>query len=1092
MAKDIKFNIKLQIDGKEQIAVATTDTKEFAKQLGHVKKATIDLNSKVIVFNQYAEAARNAAESLRVLSGAMSGIIRTNMQLSQITGTTGREMLKLKGNAQVLADYMGSDLNEVLIAANSLAKGFGISVGHALDMIRTGFVSGGNANGEFLDILREYPRYFKEAGISAEEFIAITVNAAQQGIFSDKGVDAIKEANIRIREMTTATAAALDGIGISSVAVQQALQEGTTTTFDVMQQVAARLRELPASASVVGTAIADIFGGPGEDAGLEYIKTLGDITLNLNSVKEAAGDTADSMEKQIKRLQGISNVFKLFDLSGLYAWAQPAVKAIGELGLAFAAVSNAIPVLTGLGGTIKKLSLSFMTFIMRTKAAGAAALLMGQNAKRSAVLLRVFSGALKTGAYSATALKLALKGLMSATVIGAVFVALTSIIEAFANASGKAKAGAEELQEAEQEFINASAEAKVQIEEDIKKLKGLMDANADTAVAVQELNDKYGESFGYFQTAEQWYNTLISKSGDYIKMIGYEAQARVLASKKAELEIKREINRRKQEEVKKDISAQGPAPLLNRLLGINTWSEAELQALQRQDAEYTAADNALQNELNILRKKIKDLNVNAQLGDSGGLNSGIDISQMNLKQVREEMAKLNAELEINTDAGVAKNINARLKELEAREEALKRLNGLDANSATTGSPKDGYVPMKGSIDYLEAEMRRIYGEVTAAATEEEAEKLLKRYNETAEELRRKKVAIGLEPDEKETESYIESLERQIREKQKTLGGRLSVDARLKTTNDINDLQAQIDEEVKGKLTIPAEVEPSYIVQGSTADKRQSYDNAGRRINTIRQDYEIGIIGKEDALRQIADINDQLRRLGLNPIEVNFDADTSEVDKVTDKFSEGFQNVTSVWGGVRGIGSGVDSLTNALDENASAWQRLTGIVDGFLGIIEGLRNVIAIIKALTGVTEAAGDAALTGSAKEVAASAASTAAKNTETTANVAAAASGAMAAHSGIPFVGIALGLAAVAAIVAAMLSLPKFAKGGIVSGPTLAMVGEYAGASGNPEVIAPLDKLRGMLVQSNGTDPRKVVFEIKGRRLVGVLNKENDLYTRN
>ncbi len=36
-------------------------------------------------------------------------------------------------------------------------------------------------------------------------------------------------------------------------------------------------------------------------------------------------------------------------------WNQLAVKAIGELGLAFAAVSNAIPVLTGLGGAIKKL-----------------------------------------------------------------------------------------------------------------------------------------------------------------------------------------------------------------------------------------------------------------------------------------------------------------------------------------------------------------------------------------------------------------------------------------------------------------------------------------------------------------------------------------------------------------------------------------------------------------------------------------------------------------------------------------------------------------------------------------------------------------
>ena len=832
MAKDIKFNIKLQIDGKEQIAVATTDTKEFAKQLGHVKKATIDLNSKVIVFNQYAEAARNAAESLRVLSGAMSGIIRTNMQLSQITGTTGREMLKLKGNAQVLADYMGSDLNEVLIAANSLAKGFGISVGHALDMVRTGFVSGGNANGEFLDILREYPRYFKEAGISAEEFIAITVNAAQQGIFSDKGVDAIKEANIRIREMTTATAAALDGIGISSVAVQQALQEGTTTTFDVMQQVAARLRELPASASVVGTAIADIFGGPGEDAGLEYIKTLGDITLNLNSVKEAAGDTADSMEKQIKRLQGISNVFKLFDLSGLYAWAQPAVKAIGELGLAFAAVSNAIPVLTGLGGTIKKLSLSFMTFILRTKAAGAAALLMGQNAKRSAVLLRVFSGALKTGAYSATALKLALKGLMSATVIGAVFVALTSIIEAFANASGKAKAGTEELQEAEQEFISASAEAKVQIEEDIKKLKGLMDANADTAAAVQELNDKYGESFGYFQTAEQWYNTLISKSEDYIKLIGYEAQARALASKKAELEIEREVLAQKMRNMEDAGTAYKTKTFVDNM-GNATYMKVATREYARLSREYTDLSWSLRSVNDNQSALSRILKAHASSGGLDGLNSGIDISKMNLKQVREEMAKLNAELEINTDRGVAKNINARLKELEAREEKLKRINGLGTDSVTTGSPKEAYIPMKGSIDYLEAEMRRIYGEVTAAATEEEAEKLLKRYNEIAEELRRKKVAIGLEPDEKETESYIESLERQIREKQKTLKGRLSVDARLKTTNDINNLQAQIDEEVKGKLTISAEVEPSYIVRGSTADKRQSYDNAGRRIRNIR-------------------------------------------------------------------------------------------------------------------------------------------------------------------------------------------------------------------------------------------------------------------
>jgi len=49
--------------------------------------------------------------------------------------------------------------------------------------------------------------------------------------------------------------------------------------------------------------------------------------------------------------------------------------------------------------------------------------------------------------------------------------------------------------------------------------------------------------------------------------------------------------------------------------------------------------------------------------------------------------------------------------------------------------------------------------------------------------------------------------------------------------------------------------------------------------------------------------------------------------------------------------------------------------------------------------------------------------------------------------------------------NVTAFADGGIVSGPTLGLMGEYPGASSNPEVIAPLDKLKGMLKtnDSNG-----------------------------
>lgn len=213
-----------------------------------------------------------------------------------------------------------------------------------------------------------------------------------------------------------------------------------------------------------------------------------------------------------------------------------------------------------------------------------------------------------------------------------------------------------------------------------------------------------------------------------------------------------------------------------------------------------------------------------------------------------------------------------------------------------------------------------------------------------------------------------------------------------------------------------------------------------------------------------------------------------------------------WGGIKSIGSSIEGITDSLKGNGNAWQAVVGIVDGFLGLYQGFQTVIQVISALTGVTnmltaakqgEAAATAiatttAVTGAAQEIAASTAKTAVKSAETNANVSAAASGAMAAHASIPFAGIALGLAAVAAIVAAMKSIPKFADGGIVSGPTLAMVGEYAGASGNPEIIAPLDKLRSMLAPSQGYGSGNVNFRIKGRELVGIIEKENNIRRRN
>ena len=46
---------------------------------------------------------------------------------------------------------------------------------------------------------------------------------------------------------------------------------------------------------------------------------------------------------------------------------------------------------------------------------------------------------------------------------------------------------------------------------------------------------------------------------------------------------------------------------------------------------------------------------------------------------------------------------------------------------------------------------------------------------------------------------------------------------------------------------------------------------------------------------------------------------------------------------------------------------------------------------------------------------------------------------------------------------IPEFADGGIASGPTMGVIGEYPGASANPELIAPLDKLKNMIGGAGG-----------------------------
>lgn len=245
------------------------------------------------------------------------GLMEATRLTKQFTGLTGNEMKSVRNEVLAVSNTFGLEFTETMQSANTISKAFGISVSESLKIMQDGLVSGANANGEFLDTIKEYPRYFKEAGLSAEEMVAISTQATKEGIFSDKGLDTIKEGNLRLREMTTATAAALDGIGISSKQVQKDLQDGSKTTFQVMQEVANKLKELPQSSAAVGSAIANIFGGPGEDAGLAYIEMLGNIELDMDKVKAKSGDLAKAQEDELNATKELQDAMaSLFDYTG--------------------------------------------------------------------------------------------------------------------------------------------------------------------------------------------------------------------------------------------------------------------------------------------------------------------------------------------------------------------------------------------------------------------------------------------------------------------------------------------------------------------------------------------------------------------------------------------------------------------------------------------------------------------------------------------------------------------------------------------------------------------------------------------------------
>ena len=243
------------------------------------------------------------------------GLMEATRLTREFTGYTGEALETMRNSIAAIADTMGKDFKDVLGTADNLMSNYHLSGEEAMKVINDGFASGADLSGDMLQKIQQYAPTFHDAGISADQMVAI-IQQTRSGIFSDKGLDIIDMASKKIREMSSGTASSLDAIGISSKQVQKDLANGTKSTFDVIQEVSKKMKDFGADSQQVGNVLKNVFGKQGAQAGIQLIEQLDTMTTDIEEVKKQTGEWGETQLENIKLHKELNSYLSsMFDMS---------------------------------------------------------------------------------------------------------------------------------------------------------------------------------------------------------------------------------------------------------------------------------------------------------------------------------------------------------------------------------------------------------------------------------------------------------------------------------------------------------------------------------------------------------------------------------------------------------------------------------------------------------------------------------------------------------------------------------------------------------------------------------------------------------
>ena len=449
------------------------------------------------------------------------------------------------------------------------------------------------------------------------------------------------------------------------------------------------------------------------------------ITQNVGNMNAELAKTESGKQKQLENALGDIKE----QLGKIVEGAEPAITYLAQVSMAATGVGKLYSSLMAVAGALKLTTL--------------AGNLWNATSVRMSALTTACSATMRGAAVSATTLKLAIQGLMIATGVGLAVTALVTAISYLAGGSEDAAESTNRLTDAEQraqqvhqQTAQQMAGVRSELTQNIATLKNFKGSKEDEKKLVQQMNAKYGEALGYYQTVSQWYQALTANSKTYCDQMINEIRLRQLANQAADIQQKQH-----------DLKYDGNGKLKKYSDQVNTndssikWKEVSAKEVNK-DTQVVGG------------KYYNPINRKSQLTEANKQLTSLYQQEQNVRKEMEKIVQEGNKLNIVHTAGYS----------PTNTTTTSGGGGGKNTPKTTPGKTDTPDPLKGSIDWYNKAIEEKRKQLQASANEATSKALNNELEGLQRSLYMLKVKIGVEtPPPIEVKKQVKPMAEQIEE-----------------------------------------------------------------------------------------------------------------------------------------------------------------------------------------------------------------------------------------------------------------------------------------------------------------------------------------